>query len=122
LIYVLALTTLITASAHAAQLADKETMRHQLESVGDVTYVAEHFFPYLLAHAEAQKLPSGVAIMFYLAKQDFIKFVLNGMPREGQAIILLSLDMKIPKYIRAILPDDVHEADEAVQAWESISR
>src|SRR4051812_49306231 len=94
--FIAAMAALYAISANAGVLADKETMRKQLTSVTDDPYLAEKYFPSILAHANSEKVPLGIVMMFTLADADFESKVLRGMPLSAKAAVEMNLESLVP--------------------------
>lgn len=103
----------IASSTFAAQLAPREKMLEQLKSVSDDLYLAEKFYPILLELADCEQAPGGIALKFLLAEASLTE----DLSTPAVTLIKMNLEIFIPRYFNAILPENPEEAAEALQAY-----
>ncbi len=89
-------------------LPDLDTMRANLYAVCEIRHIRERLFPMFLANAGQEKYGIGVALMIELALADY----LEGMPR----IMGTVLRLEVPKWLRALVPDNDAARQEAADA------
>ena len=93
-------------------LPGKEEMLSRLLTVDSEPHFQERLYPKFLEAAGEQKVAMGVVMLIQLAVYDY----LDGMP----PIMGVMMDMKIPSFIDALIPDE-EVAAEAKEFFDQVS-
>ena len=113
-------------SVHAAKLAEREELKRQLLSVntGVNDCYLEKMYPPILDAAGRDLHPLGILLIFETAQADFLDYITADknpqQARRLRAMIQMNFEDIIPKLIRAILPNNKAEADEAIVNYNEI--
>jgi hypothetical protein len=97
-------------------------MLEQLYSVDIKKYFDDHchisyFIISLLEHANTNKTPMGIAMMFSSAKYEYSDKMLTYPHSRKEIVTLENIDKIVPGFIKAILPNNQNEANEAIYIW-----
>jgi len=85
------------------RLPDADEMLQRLVSVMDEPHARQKFYPILLRRAGEELYPEGVVMLLMLAIHDYTE----GLPPA----IGITLSMRIPEYIDALITDPEAAAD-----------